>query len=201
METPTRLRQASKLDPCYVAPIVLRGENPKMAGEFKLQFAAADILRLAKSYGPENDTAALEAGREIRDGKYTREHLSLIFEWKTKGRGRSRLLRNSDQEISDALNLAVSAKTDRAAVAVLMGLDGVHTPVASAVLTAIDPERYTVIDFRALEALGSQSKDRSVSFYLAYLNFCRESAKVHRVRLRDFDRALWQWSNEQGQAA
>lgn len=57
--------------------------------------------------------------------------------------------------------------------------------------------RYTVIDFRALEALGSDSTDRSVNFYLAYLDFCRLLAKAHRIKLRDLDRALWQWSYEQ----
>ena len=166
-------------------------------GGFKLQFEPADIPRLAKCYGPEQDDAALDAGRRIRAGEYTRKHLSQIFEWKTKGRGRSRLQRNSDKEIADALSLAVSAKTERAAVAVLVGLQGVQVPVASAILTAIDPERYTVIDFRALEALGNDSTDRSVNFYLAYLDFCRLLAKAHRIKLRDLDRALWQWSDDQ----
>jgi hypothetical protein len=162
-----------------------------------LQFEPADIPRLAKRYGPNNDDKALAAGLRIRAGEYTRKHLSEIFEWKTKGRGRSRLLRNTDKEISDALSLAVSAKTERAAIAVLVGLQGVHVPVASAILTAIDAQRYTVIDFRALEALGSKSTDRSVNFYLAYLDTCRQLARIHRVKLRDLDRALWQWSDEQ----
>jgi hypothetical protein len=165
--------------------------------EFRLRFEPADIPRLAKCYGPEQDDAALDAGRRIRQGEYTRKNLSKIFEWKTKGRGRSRLLRNTDDEIADALRLAVNAKTARAAIAVLTGLHGVQVPVASAILTAIDPEHYTVIDFRALEALGSKSADRSVNFYLDYLAACRQLAKDHRATLRDLDRALWQWSDEQ----
>ena len=92
----------------------------------------------------------------------------------------------------------VRFKTERAAIAVLLGLQGVHVPVASAILTAIDPERYTVIDFRALEALGSKSKDRSVNFYLVYLHACRQLAEEHQVTLRRLDRALWHWSSEQG---
>lgn len=167
-------------------------------GGFKLQFDPADIPTLAKRYGPKQDDKALAAGSRIRRGEHTREHLSEIFEWKTKGRGRSRLLRNSAQEIADALNLAVSATTERAAVAVLVGLQGVLVPVASAILTAIDPERYTVIDFRALQALGSKSTNRSVDFYLTYLGACRRLAEAHHVTLRDLDRALWQWSDEQG---
>ena len=172
--------------------------NPRADTErFELQFDPADIPRLATSYGPERDDAALAAGGRIRGGEFTRKNLSEIFDWKTKGRGRSRLRGNSDEEITDAIRLAVSAKTERAAIAVLLGLNGVLVPVASAILTAIDPERYTVIDFRALEALGSKSADRTINFYLTYLDACRKFAKAHRVPLRDLDRALWQWSYEQ----
>jgi hypothetical protein len=57
---------------------------------------------------------------------------SELFEWKTRGRGRSRPARNSDAEIADALGLAMAARTERAAVAVLTSLAGVEVPVASA---------------------------------------------------------------------
>jgi hypothetical protein len=162
----------------------------------RLQLRPSDIRRLVACYGAEQDDDALSAGRHIRAGECTREHLFRIFKWKTNGRGKSRLLRNSDEEIGDALNLAMSAKTERAAVAVLVGLHGVDVPVASAILTAIDPVRYTVIDFRALEALGNDTTNRSVNFYLAYLKVCRQLAEAHQVSLRDLDRALWQWSYE-----
>jgi hypothetical protein len=164
--------------------------------KFRLQFDPAWITGLAKRYGYESDDDALAAGRQIASGDCGRQQLVTIFEWKTKGRGRSRLLGNSDPEIADALNLASHAKTDRAAIAVLLGLQGVQVPVASAILTAIYPKRYTVIDFRALEALGCDSKDRSVNFYLAYLKTCRQLASEHDVTLRNLDRALWQWSSE-----
>lgn len=166
---------------------------------FRLQFKPTEIAQLAKRYGPEGDNDALAAGRRVRGGEYTRKNLAEIYEWKTGGRGRGRLERNSDKEIADALSLAVSAKTERAAVAVLLGLHGVLVPVASAVLTAIDPTRYTVLDFRALEALGNNSADRTVNFYLEYLDFCPQLAKLHHVKLRDLDRALWQWSLEQSE--
>jgi hypothetical protein len=82
-------------------------------------------------------------------------------------------------------------------VAVLCGLRGVEIPVASAILTAIDPERYTIIDFRALESLGVKSSWHTVDSYLAYLEQCRELARQNTVSLRELDRALWQWSKEQ----
>jgi hypothetical protein len=163
---------------------------------FRLQFDPAEIPALAERYGLSQDDEALAAGRLICDGAAIRANLEIIFRWKTKGRGISRLARNTDDEIADALNLSVRAKTERAAVAVLVGLEGVAVPVASAILTTIDPERYSVIDFRALEALGSQSAGRTVDFYLEYLKECRDLAKAHRVSLRKLDRAFWQWSSE-----
>jgi len=106
------------------------------------------------------------------------------------------LAKNTDDEIADTLRLAVEAKTDRAAVSVLMGLNAVQVPVASAILTAINPERFTIIDFRALEALGIKKQIITINFYIAYLTRCRDLAKENRISLRNLDRALWQWSKE-----
>lgn len=60
----------------------------------------------------------------------------------------------------------------------------------------IDPKRYTIIDFRALEALGSNRTWHTVDSYLAYLAFCRALAHSQDVSLRELDRALWKWSEE-----
>ena len=171
--------------------------NNTSESAFALQFDWGKLPELIERYRSAEDNPALEAGADIRAGTRSRASVEAIFMWKTKGRGISRLRKNSDGEITDALTLATAAKTERAAISVLCGLQGVDVPVASAILTAIDPERYTVIDFRALEALGNRSKDRTANFYLTYLDACRRLAKVHQVSLRDLDRALWQWSSEQ----
>jgi hypothetical protein len=74
--------------------------------------------------------------------------------------------------------------------------------VASAILAAIYPERYTVLDYRALEALGHARHD--VRFYEEYLAYCKRLAESNIVNpqselpaptpLRTLDRALWEWS-------
>jgi hypothetical protein len=166
--------------------------------QFKLMFAPELIGQLAQRYEFQSDTDALQAGEQIRAGHCTRANLERIFQWKTGGRGRSRLAKNTDQDIADALELAVTAKTDRAAIAVLKGLNGVEVPVASAILTAIKPERFTIIDFRALEALNIKQAYLTIDFYLDYLGECRRLASEHNVPLRTLDRALWQWSKERG---
>lgn len=164
--------------------------------KFHLQFQASEINKYADAYVFNDDANAMAAGEKIRDGQFTRENLREIFEWKTGGRGRSRLAQNNNQEIADALHSATDAKTDRVAIAVLLGLRGVHIPVASAILTAIFPERFTIIDFRALEALGIRKSSITLEFYLQYLNECRQLAHQNTVSLRTLDRALWQWSKE-----
>jgi len=82
-------------------------------------------------------------------------------------------------------------------MAALMGLYGVDTPVASAIATVIYPARYTVIDFRALEALGFENINVNLGFYLQYLQFCLEKSSEWCITLRGLDRALWQWSKDQ----
>jgi hypothetical protein len=181
--------------------------NPRRATDnvvvkFKLLIdPPSQISELADRYHFPDDSAALAAGASIRQGEHKRANLLKIFEWKTRGRGRSRLERNTDDEIADALALAIKAKTDRAALAVLRGLDGIEIPVASAALTAIDPERFTIIDFRALEALGIRQANITIDFYLAYLSHCRRLAHENKVSLRMLDRALWQWSKENSDGA
>jgi hypothetical protein len=62
---------------------------------------------------------------------------------------------------------------------------------ASASLTAIDATRFTIIDFRALEALGiGRQPQITIDFYLAYLAECRRIASESNVTLRTLDRAL-----------
>jgi hypothetical protein len=61
----------------------------------------------------------------------------------------------------------------------------------------MNPKRYTLVDFRALESLGVTPRPvLTVGYYLEYLGKCRELAKQHRVSLRVLDRALWQWSKD-----
>lgn len=165
---------------------------------FKLQFASSEIARFSEGYDSEEDKVAEEAGARISAADFSRSNLQTIFNWKTKGRGKSRLVKNSDNEIADALRLALEAKTPRAAIAVLTGLSGVDVPVASAVLAMIRPDSYTIIDWRALHALGIYASSVTIKLYLSYLAACRSIAAENGVSLRVLDRAMWQWSKNEG---
>jgi hypothetical protein len=167
------------------------------APPFVPRFPVEMIPALAAAHMEDDDERrAFAAGRRIAAGDRTRDDLMAIFEWKTRGRGRSRPARNADAEIRDALDLATTARTERAAIAVLTGLGGVDVPVASAVMTAIDPGRFTIIDFRALWSLGVERRSPyySVGYYLDYLAACRRIAAEAGTDLRVLDRALWGYS-------
>ncbi len=180
-----------------------------MVAYFQLQPQETELQQLAEQYwqkAGEKDhqleTAAFEAGEAIRNGDYSLANLEAIVRWKSE-RVVHYLIGNSDEKIRRVLGTAASpdASTE-AAVKALLELHGVDLPVASAILAAIFPERYTVLDYRALEALGHARHD--VHFYEEYLDFCKRLAESNIVRpqselpgptpLRALDRALWEWS-------
>lgn len=139
------------------------------------------------------EEAASAAGRKIAERCFNPANLTPIIRWKSS-RPTGLIGSNRDEDISDALRLAIDAKTPRSAVAVLCGLRGVDVPVASAILAMINPDKYTVIDFRALETLDVRRSSPTIDDYLDYLAFCQATAATHGVTLRNLDRALWQKS-------
>ena len=140
---------------------------------FQLQPAEMELQELADSYWKEAgererslEAAAYEAGEAIRKGEHTLSNLEAIVRWKSE-RMVHYLIGNSDESIRAALAVAAepSAKAEDA-VNALVSLRGVDIAIASAVMSAIYPERYAVLDFRALEALGHARHD--VGFYTEY---------------------------------
>jgi hypothetical protein len=184
----------------------------KMVAYFQLQPAEAELQELAEQYWQkaghkeqELEKAAFEAGESIRNGDFTLANLEAIVRWKSE-RAVQYLIGNSNDKIRRVLAVATKPDaTTETAVTALLELHGVDISVASAILAAIYPERYTVLDFRALEALGHARHD--VRFYEEYLAFCKRLAESNIVQpqsdlpaptpLRTLDRALWEWTRSQ----
>jgi hypothetical protein len=180
-----------------------------MVAYFQLQPAEAELQDLAEQYWQtagekehELEKAAFEAGEAIRNGDYSLANLEAIVRWKSE-RAVQVLIGNSNDKIRRALTVAASLESStETAVKALLDLHGIDIALASAVLAAIFPERYTVLDYRTLEALGHARHD--VHFYEEYLAFCKRLAESNIVRpqselpaptpLRTLDRALWEWS-------
>lgn len=63
----------------------------------------------------------------------------------------------------------------------------------------VDPSRFTVIDYRALETLehhGELGKGFDADDYMCYLRLCRALAHKVKADLRTLDQAFWQWSKD-----
>jgi hypothetical protein len=137
---------------------------------FNCQLNSAEIANLAQQYTLENggDGNALAAGAAILAGDRSRETLMTIVEWKlerdngTYFPSIAHIAENTEDEIAEALDIAVHAKTVRVALGALTSLKGVEVAVASAILTAIYPDRYTIIDVRSLEELGQKQSQPSI---------------------------------------
>lgn len=180
-----------------------------MVAYFQLQPSEADLQDLADEYWQKAgekeqqlEKAAFEAGEAIRNGEYTLANLEAIVRWKSE-RAVQYVIANSSEKVKRALAVAAAPESSiNQAMKALFELHGVDLPVASAILAAIFPERYTVLDFRSLEALGHARHD--VQFYEEYLTFCKRLADSEVVKpqgdlpaptpLRALDRALWEWS-------
>jgi len=174
---------------------------------FQLQAPELELQELAEQYWQDAgererqlERAAYEAGEAIRGGEYTLPNLEIIVRWKSE-RVVHYLIGNSKQNITNALTIAASPDSSTEdAVNALVGLRGIDIPIASAILAAIHPERYAVLDYRALEALGHARHD--VHFYAEYNAFFNRLVECGIIKPQENLPAptplhaleLWQWS-------
>ena len=76
-------------------------------------------------------------------------------------------------------------------------IPGIGIAIASAILTILYPDDFTIADYHAsasIKDLGKNIKGdprTKVAVYNDYLNICKKLAPKHSLSLRDFDRALW----------
>ena len=164
---------------------------------FELQFPIDEVDALAARFPGIDDARFQEVGAAARArGQYTREEFIEVCAWKTV-RSRPKVSRNTEAAIVEATGLAINSDSEVARMSALLELDGVGVPTASTLLYCVFPDRYPILDVRALESLGVKPRSQyPLSFWLGYLDACRELAQLAGVSLRTLDKALWQHSKE-----
>ena len=164
---------------------------------FELQFPAELVPALATRFAYTDDNAVQAAGYAARQrGHYTRDEFVLVCAWKT-ARSRPRVARNPAAAIRRATRTALGDFDEAARMNALTSLEGVGVPTGSTLLHFAYPDRYPLLDVRALQSLGALPRSvYPVSFWLEYLDCCRTLAREAGVSLRTLDKALWQHSNE-----
>jgi hypothetical protein len=168
--------------------------------EFALQFPIGQVREYAGRYPYEEDVEVLAIGRAARDrGFYTRDEFVAVCRWKTPRSG-PLVAENSADAVEAVTRVALAGtSSERRRVDALRSLRGVEWATASVLLHLAYPERYPILDKRALHALGVRPPSAySFRFWEAYVEACRRLAERTGVDGRTLDQGLWQWSKEQG---
>jgi hypothetical protein len=148
--------------------------------------------------------AAWDAALEPLAGNraFSHDDLEVLYRWKFRGLWPQRkinLMRAfPEHDVASLSRRAFACSDELGALVILTLIPGARAAGASAILTAHDPARYTVMDGRALQsliALKLWSEDQGVvASCLAwpdYLAVCRALANRVERSLRTVDRALW----------
>jgi hypothetical protein len=148
----------------------------------------------------DDETAALirELQAASERGYLTRNELEKVCRWKS-ARAIHLIKKNSIARSRTATRRALATRSERRRFEALTTLNGVSVPMASAILTLLDPRRYGVLDIRVwqlLYAMGAVTKKPSgVGFdfnnWHQFLMIIRYLAKNLRVNARDIERSLF----------
>ena len=166
---------------------------------FVLQFPIEEARIYAERFGYTDDDQVIAGARAARKrGHYTRDEFLAVCRWKSRRPG-TRPERNTAKAIEDATRVAfANSSTERERMKALRSLDGVGWPTASVLLHLAYPERYPILDWRAVHALGVDKPGAySFRFWEAYVSSWVPLMEQSGLDGRSFDQALWQWSKEQ----
>jgi hypothetical protein len=148
----------------------------------------------------EPETARLigTLGHVRRRGAFDRAEFLAMCRWKSPRSSRL-CAANSAARVRRAAREALSARSERRRMELLLGLRGVGVPTASAILTLVDPRRYGVLDIRAWQLLHQTgwvaSNPRGTAFrvvhWLEYLRVLRHLAARLRAPVRQIEWTLF----------
>jgi len=158
----------------------------------QINFTREQILEYAARYVYDADDvlgARMEAA--AHRGQMTREDLIEVARWKWRG-GRTRQLcgQNTEAEVLEITRVSFAAEAERLRIGALLSLRGVQWPMASVILHFAFPDRYPILDVRAMKTVGGSTL-YTFEKWLEYCELCRATAKRHDISMRTLDKALW----------
>lgn len=133
-----------------------------------------------------------------RRGYLTPGELEAVCRWKS-ARAVRHIKANTPWSVRSLTRRAIATRSERRRLELLCTLDGVSVPMASAILTLLDPRRYGVIDIRVwqiLYRLGAVTrKPNGTGFtfedWYRFLMIVRYFARKLGVKTRDIERTLF----------
>jgi hypothetical protein len=156
------------------------------------------------SYVPETETFH-SLGLKLRRERCVPDKATLvrIGNWKAYGRIRellkeknkkSKTVKETSREAFEMIRQEASIKGSTRAIECLRdGIKDLGIPMASAILTMYDPLNFGVIDSRVWSTLFRKKTSRITSYgqWERYLCEIRRLAKLHQMKCREIDAALW----------
>lgn len=125
-----------------------------------------------------------------------------ICHWKSRRLFRKYLLKNTPDEVDKRWRNALQQLDEppfqddaiRGALTELTELQGIGVPMASALLTAWNPDKFGIIDFKVLAVLNL-SKSTSIPNYIVFLNrllkLKKTQPELRNCALRQIELSLW----------
>ena len=165
-------------------------------------FESLAALLAAVPLCPEYPDTAVLIGRlrhVRRAGEFSRAEFLAMCRWKSP-RTLPLYRRHRSARIRRLSRAVLATRSEGERMERLTALGGVSVPVASAILTLIDPRRYGVLDIRVwqlLVALGVMERRPggrgfSVADWLAYLDVLRRYARTLRAPVRAVELTLFE---------
>jgi len=170
----------------------------------KLQFDPSEISCWSKRYVDEmaheketTDKIIHEVIPSYKSKEYlTQEEFLIVCHWKSP-RTEPRCKSNDEEYIKDVSALSLTTKSEHLKIHVWTLLDGVSWRTASVFLHFTYPDKYPILDYRALWSIQEEMPTKNIyEFWEKYRDFCKDQAKKAGVSMRELDQALWMYSKQ-----
>ena len=134
-----------------------------------LEFNRNNIIEYAerydKCYKAPDESVEREIKELLKNRKYlSREEFIKIGCWKSK-RPKKHYEQNDDSTVKEITQFYFNTKNEQARIKSLFVLSGVSYPLASVILHFAFPDKYPILDTRALWSLGWQAKSYNFDFW------------------------------------
>jgi len=132
-------------------------------------------------------------------GKLDPEEFFAIIIWK-RNASKSKIvqgIKESSETIESLTKKIYGLNNREDRLTLLKNIKNIGIAIASAILTVLDPDEFTIVDYRvknSLEKLGINLPDKiekDIKNYFRYVDICKELAQKYNLSLRNLDRALW----------
>lgn len=167
-----------------------------------MKLSKQDIIQYAEKYDQrflktkeaeiENEVKSwLKNNRFLNKDKFIKLCL-----WKSP-RPKKSYEKNSEQLIRELTKFSFQTKSEEAGIKSLTCLSGVSFPVATTILHFAFPDKYSIMDFRAIWSLGwEQPKLYTFEFWEKYYKEIQRLSNKFSLPIRTIDKALWQYSKD-----